>query len=169
MRTLVAILFPPLAVLFTGRPFSAVLNILFTACLWFPGVIHALIVQSQDDTERRHAELLSATTGRAIKPRVSPEKQVAMALLTLAGTAAAGVMLASLVFPERFKPGAVKTSRVDLVDEVKAVEPAKAGEAYAVIAARFGEPVSKDKSTGWAVWSSFRARFDTGVCVEVAP
>lgn len=34
--------FPPLAVLFMGRPFSAVLNFFLCAFFWVPGVKHAL-------------------------------------------------------------------------------------------------------------------------------
>lgn len=35
--------FPPLAVLFMGRPFSAVLNMVLTMFGWAPGVKHALV------------------------------------------------------------------------------------------------------------------------------
>lgn len=35
--------FPPLAVLFMGRPFSAVLNLFMTSFGWVPGVRHALV------------------------------------------------------------------------------------------------------------------------------
>lgn len=34
--------FPPAAVFFMGRPFSACLNFFLTSCLWVPGVKHAL-------------------------------------------------------------------------------------------------------------------------------
>lgn len=36
--------FPPAAVLFMGRPFSAIMNCFFTLFGWVPGVKHALIV-----------------------------------------------------------------------------------------------------------------------------
>jgi uncharacterized membrane protein YqaE (UPF0057 family) len=39
----VAILFPPLAVLMTGRVKDLPLNLLLTACFWLPGSIHAVI------------------------------------------------------------------------------------------------------------------------------
>jgi len=35
--------FPPLAVLLMGRPFSAVLNFFLTCFMWFPGIGHALV------------------------------------------------------------------------------------------------------------------------------
>ena len=38
-------IFPPLAVLLMGRPFSAMLNLFLTAFLfWIPGIKHALVV-----------------------------------------------------------------------------------------------------------------------------
>lgn len=36
-------LFPPLAVLLMGRPFSAMVNCFFTIPFWKPGVSHALV------------------------------------------------------------------------------------------------------------------------------
>lgn len=36
--------FPPLAVLCMGRPFSMSLNCLLTLCGWVPGVKHALVI-----------------------------------------------------------------------------------------------------------------------------
>jgi uncharacterized membrane protein YqaE (UPF0057 family) len=44
MRYLLAIILPPLAVLLCGKPFQALINVLLTACLWFPGMIHALFI-----------------------------------------------------------------------------------------------------------------------------
>lgn len=35
--------FPPLAVLCMGKPFSAILNFFFTIFMWAPGVRHALV------------------------------------------------------------------------------------------------------------------------------
>lgn len=44
MRYLLAILLPPLAVLFCGKPIQAILNLVLTLLFWVPGVIHALLV-----------------------------------------------------------------------------------------------------------------------------
>ena len=44
MLYVVALFVPPLAVLMAGRPGSAVLNVLLTLLLYFPGLIHAVIV-----------------------------------------------------------------------------------------------------------------------------
>jgi uncharacterized membrane protein YqaE (UPF0057 family) len=44
MRRLLAIMFPPLAVLSCYRPFSAVFNCFLTLLFWLPGVIHAWAV-----------------------------------------------------------------------------------------------------------------------------
>ncbi len=45
--------------------------------------------------------------------------------------------------------------------------PSLAGWAFAEVVSRHGEPLTKDKETGWAVWPSFRARFEGGAVVEV--
>ena len=44
MLIFLAILFPPLAVLMTGRLRDLPLSILLTACFWLPGSIHAVTV-----------------------------------------------------------------------------------------------------------------------------
>jgi len=46
MRYLLALIFPPLAVLLWGTGGQALVNLLLTACLWLPGVLHAWIVVS---------------------------------------------------------------------------------------------------------------------------
>ncbi len=53
-----AILFPPLAVLFTGRFGSLILNIILTLMFWIPGAIHAVVVVLDVKNEKRHKELL---------------------------------------------------------------------------------------------------------------
>ena len=35
---------PPVAVLFCGKPFQAVINFILTLIFWVPGVIHAILV-----------------------------------------------------------------------------------------------------------------------------
>jgi uncharacterized membrane protein YqaE (UPF0057 family) len=47
MLYLIAILFPPLAVLLCGKPFQAMLNLFLCLLLWLPGLIHACLVVSQ--------------------------------------------------------------------------------------------------------------------------
>lgn len=42
MMYLLAVLCPPLAVLFSGKPFQALLNLILTCIFWLPGAIHAL-------------------------------------------------------------------------------------------------------------------------------
>lgn len=53
MLYIVAILLPPLAVLLTGRPFQALLNLLLTLLLYLPGLIHALVVVSDHYADKR--------------------------------------------------------------------------------------------------------------------
>ena len=53
MMYLLAILLPPVAVLFTGRPFQAVLNLFLTLLLWAPGAIHAILVVNEHKSNQR--------------------------------------------------------------------------------------------------------------------
>ena len=48
MHYIIAILFPPLAVLMQGRILGTLLNIVLTLCFYFPGLIHAWIVVTQE-------------------------------------------------------------------------------------------------------------------------
>ena len=50
---ILAFLFPPLAVLLCGKPFQAIIN-LFLTLLYFPGMIHAVMVVSSHNADRRH-------------------------------------------------------------------------------------------------------------------
>jgi uncharacterized membrane protein YqaE (UPF0057 family) len=50
---LLAILLPPVAVLFSGKPFQALLNLVLTIFFWFPGAVHAiLVVKDRKDDQR---------------------------------------------------------------------------------------------------------------------
>ncbi|CAN5534992.1 YqaE/Pmp3 family membrane protein [soil metagenome] len=53
MLYLLAIIFPPLAVLFTGRPLQALLNVVLTLLLWIPGVVHAILVVNEHKANQR--------------------------------------------------------------------------------------------------------------------
>ncbi len=53
MLYFLAILCPPLAVLLSGKPLQALLNLALTVCLWVPGVIHALFVVNSHLADRR--------------------------------------------------------------------------------------------------------------------
>jgi len=55
---LVAILCPPLAVLFSGKPFQAIINIVLSLIFYFPGLIHAIIVVKDSKDEKRHKEMI---------------------------------------------------------------------------------------------------------------
>lgn len=58
---LLAIVFPPLAVLLCGKPIQALLNVFLTALVWLPGVIHAWGVVSDRNADRRFKELARAS------------------------------------------------------------------------------------------------------------
>jgi uncharacterized membrane protein YqaE (UPF0057 family) len=66
---LVAILLPPLAVLFCGKPFQALLNCALTLCFYVPGLIHALLVVQAHKADQRQKALIRAMGGKIEEPR----------------------------------------------------------------------------------------------------
>jgi uncharacterized membrane protein YqaE (UPF0057 family) len=61
MRYFLAIVLPPVAVLFCGRPFLAILNAFLCLFFWIPGALHACLVVHEhlaDQRERRLAKEL---------------------------------------------------------------------------------------------------------------
>ncbi|MFH5184971.1 YqaE/Pmp3 family membrane protein [Paenibacillus sp. TAB 01] len=50
---LLAILLPPVAVLFCGKPFQALLNLILTLFFWLPGAIHACMVVHERKQDKR--------------------------------------------------------------------------------------------------------------------
>jgi uncharacterized membrane protein YqaE (UPF0057 family) len=63
MRYLLAILFPPLAVLLCGKPAQAILNFFLTCLFWVPGMIHAWMVVSSHKADKRNDKLIAAMKG----------------------------------------------------------------------------------------------------------
>jgi uncharacterized membrane protein YqaE (UPF0057 family) len=59
---LIAILFPPLAVLLCGKPLQAVLNLILTLFLYVPGLVHAILVINAHKADQRNAALIRAVT-----------------------------------------------------------------------------------------------------------
>ncbi|KWW20539.1 MULTISPECIES: YqaE/Pmp3 family membrane protein [Peribacillus] len=62
MLYIIAILFPPLAVLLAGKPISALINLILTLFFYIPGLIHALFVvhdKKADKRLKRQAALLA--------------------------------------------------------------------------------------------------------------
>lgn len=57
---LIAILFPPLAVLLSGRPIQALINVGLCCLLWIPGIIHAIMVVSDRKAEKRNDKMIRA-------------------------------------------------------------------------------------------------------------
>lgn len=48
-----AVILPPVAVLLTGKPIQALLNLLLTLLGWFPGAIHAVLVVKDKKDDKR--------------------------------------------------------------------------------------------------------------------
>ncbi|PTM58937.1 YqaE/Pmp3 family membrane protein [Desmospora activa] len=68
MLYLLAVILPPVAVLFVGKPFQALLNLILTLIGWLPGMIHAILVVNEykaDKRAKRQAEYLAAVRKRA--------------------------------------------------------------------------------------------------------
>ncbi len=57
---LLAIIFPPLAVLLCGKPIQALLNVFLTLLLWVPGIIHAVMVVNAHNADKRNQALIGA-------------------------------------------------------------------------------------------------------------
>ena len=92
MKYLLCFLMPPLAVLLTHRPFSAFLNLLLTLCLYFPGAIHAILVVNMDRDEERHAEMISAITGKRVRAKRSEETKIFFTMAALAALLVVGFL-----------------------------------------------------------------------------
>lgn len=60
MLYLLAVVFPPLAVLLSGKPFQALLSIPLTLLVWIPGVLHALFVVNNHYADERNQRLIRA-------------------------------------------------------------------------------------------------------------
>jgi uncharacterized membrane protein YqaE (UPF0057 family) len=60
MLYLLAILLPPVAVLFCGKPIQALLNLALTLCAWVPGVVHAILVVNDYKQQQRTEQLVEA-------------------------------------------------------------------------------------------------------------
>ncbi len=58
MRYFLCIIFPPAAVLTTGRIGALILNIILTIFFWIPGVIHAILVTQDFYDAKRHRQLV---------------------------------------------------------------------------------------------------------------
>lgn len=60
MRYLIAVIFPPLAVLLCGKPVQAVLNLFLCLLLYVPGLIHALFVVNAQIADERQNRLVKS-------------------------------------------------------------------------------------------------------------
>ncbi len=60
MLYFLAIVLPPVAVLLTGKPIQALLNLLLTVLGWIPGVIHAFMVINSHKADRRNDAIIKA-------------------------------------------------------------------------------------------------------------
>jgi uncharacterized membrane protein YqaE (UPF0057 family) len=59
MLYLVAVVLPPLAVLLCGKPFQALLSVVLSLFLYFPGLIHALFVVNKHYADKRQQQLIA--------------------------------------------------------------------------------------------------------------
>lgn len=61
---LLAILFPPLAVLLCGKPLQALFNIVLTIFFYVPGVIHAILVVKEKKENDRMCKQVQMMKGK---------------------------------------------------------------------------------------------------------
>lgn len=59
MLYLLAVLLPPVAVLLCGKPIQALLNFFLTLLFWVPGMIHAILVVSNRNSEKQTDRIIS--------------------------------------------------------------------------------------------------------------
>ena len=60
MRYILALLLPPLAVLFCGKPIQFLLNILLCLLGWIPGVVHAVLVVHEHLNDKHTEKIIRA-------------------------------------------------------------------------------------------------------------
>jgi uncharacterized membrane protein YqaE (UPF0057 family) len=60
MRYFLCFIFPPAAVLTTGRIGAFILSIILTICFWVPGIIHAVLVTNDYYEAKRYRRLVRA-------------------------------------------------------------------------------------------------------------
>lgn len=53
MMYLLALVLPPIAVLLSGKPIQAILNLVLTLFFWFPGALHAILVVKDNKDNKR--------------------------------------------------------------------------------------------------------------------
>jgi uncharacterized membrane protein YqaE (UPF0057 family) len=64
MRYFLCFLFPPAAILTTGKMGALILNIILTLFFWVPGIIHSILVVSKFYDDRRHRQLMAVARRR---------------------------------------------------------------------------------------------------------
>lgn len=64
MMYLLAIVLPPIAVLFCGKPVQFLLNLLLCFLGWVPGMIHAILVVADQKAQERNQALIDALNRR---------------------------------------------------------------------------------------------------------
>lgn len=57
---LLALVLPPVAVLLSGKPIQALLNLILTMFFWIPGAIHAILVVKDKKDDKRMQSYIKA-------------------------------------------------------------------------------------------------------------
>lgn len=60
MLYFLAVICPPLAVLFCNRPGSFLINLILTLIFYIPGMIHAILIVADTKAEKRNREVVEA-------------------------------------------------------------------------------------------------------------
>ena len=77
LRYFLAIVLPPIAVLLCGKPIQFVLNCFLTIYLLIPGLIHALMVVSSHNADKRTNKIVRAIKQSARSTAGSPTRLTA--------------------------------------------------------------------------------------------
>jgi hypothetical protein len=194
MLYLVAFFCPPVALLLCGKPLSALLNLLWIlsgfliifvmtllGLMFIPlfaagATVHALLVVNQHHAEERQRELIGALGGYA-KPKKNWEWD-ALAMSVMVAGAIVFILLTTGAVAWRFdlasrkfvktKSEAVQSSRAEQAALApRAAAPSIDGWSFTEVKSTYGDAVTTDKASGWAMWPKFRARFEGGIVQEV--
>lgn len=196
MRYLLALLIPPLSILLSGRPITAVLNLLFWVLgllfavvgllvTWPLATLHALLLTHQDNADERNRALLAAVSGKPV-PR-QPKGEVRAIIFALPAIIIAFIVafviaslppgyviaIGSLRIPvtpaATAPPAATAAPAVTSSSPAASSLPSITGWTLQEVTSRHGPPLSTDKTTGLATWPTFTARFSSGLVQEVLP
>jgi len=169
MLYFLALFLPPLAVGWCAGTGALLLNLVLTVCGIVPGIVHALFIVSRYYADERHAEMISAITGKARTPRAIGAGIVGLAGIVLAGGMGLSAWRTFRSVQSRNVAAASADKHGGVVNAGAHPLPILDGWSYTEVVSTHGAPAMRDKTTAWAEWPSFRAHFTNGAVDQVQP